>query len=255
MSPAFRALLLSIIGMGLLLGAFYLLTGGTERIEISARQFVDAYFREDGDQLMQAYGAMTTGYAADTPMREFYDQQNYYLEILGAFQGVVGEVSESIEPDGVGHLEMRLAFENGEVDAVFDFRKEKKRWRIRDFDLVIPRSMAPERPWVEPQNFGRTLSSRWAQGGHEGVWKLFTLELRKKKDKELFGERTTALVEPLGAFQSVEDGALDTSNADEPTMSYTVKFANGERRTDVALVWRKGRWLVTHFEVEGLSLD
>ncbi len=255
MNSALRALLLTLIGIGAVLGVLFLFSGA-ERIEIDGRNFLDSYFGGD-DDMMQAYGAMTAGFAARNDMRAFHDQRAYYFEVLGAFREVTDVVDEAIEPGGRGRLEMRVAFEKGEVPVVFDMRREKERWRVDDFNIQVPRSLAPDRPWVKPQNFGRTLSSRWAQGGDgvEGVYDLFASSLRKAVDASLFAERSAAMLESVGAYDKVEDGSLDDSNPDEPAMEFTIKFAKSSHAAKVALVWEKGRWFVTRFEVEGLSLE
>ena len=88
----------------------------------------------------------------------------------------------------------------------------------------------------------------------EDLWTQFTLDLRRRKDATRFLKSSNELLKTLGTYIEVKDTGLEEKD-DRVEMTFDILFEKGQRKADVHLVWNDGRWYVSHFEIEGLSLN
>lgn len=175
------------------------------------------------------------------------------LQTLGRFLRVVSEQPPEEVREGqrvLRRVRARIAFERKEVDAVFTFRRVGQ-WRLVDFDVPLKDPKSLGRAEVVLRRAAQDALEQYGRHRWDQVWRALARPVRMGGDSEAWQTHAAALVEPLGTFQRVEEGAWSPGVA-RGVLKARLVFEQGALDAEVEVVFdpNEGRAVFPRFEVK-----
>ncbi len=252
MNPVLRALLLSLIGLGIVVGAVWLLAGRTvDGLENRALAFFEVYWSDAPDQ-QEKSDRMLARSALARPDRRVYRGRKYYKRVLGAWKGSQGVVRHVPDGRGGGRIALNMAFEGGEAVARFQMEQEQGKPMITSIAIDVPRPKDTGDTWRNPRVFVRALLRNWAKKQPDSIWDQFADSLQQRRPQEAFRHATEAFLTERSPKPKVEIVSSDERDGDVADVKAKLLFEEGAVDVEVRLHWLAGHWQATRFQVEGL---
>ena len=249
MIPVLRALLITLIVVGAILGAVYVGTGGNTGLKRAALQYLELYWT---DGITEASKLTSETNAKGAHRQDLEALRKRYIKLLGAYVGMDEVVSEHVDSEGRGHIDIRFSFEKGKALAHYVFLRDGDVWEVDEFRIEVPRELEPDVKRSEPGVFSSKLAWHWAEGRTAIVWEQFSPELRTLLPLAAFQERSEALFEQYGAYEERKTIAFEEDGEKSAHGSIEIRFEKGTRQVDMQVVWDGSRWYASRFDVEGL---
>ncbi len=251
MNPAARALLWSLIIVGVAVGAIWVLSGREKGgLERRAVEFLKVYWAEDfasGDTML------TRSMLSPMSRTKYGKMREYYLKALGPWRGTYRVVLIESDGEGGGDVTLEGTFERAKAIVRLELRVDSGALKIADIAVDFPREVVPKADWHDPRVFTQRLLLRWCEGNVDVTWEQFGKRLRRRYPLEVFRATTNDYIEEAGDVGKVEVTSVDESKKDNPVVNLTAAFPDGERPATIELAWVSSRWAVQRFEVEGLK--
>lgn len=251
MNPVARALLWSLILVGVVVGAIWMLSGREKGgLETRAVRFFEVYWSEDfgvGDTML------TRAMLSPLKRTEYEKARDYYMKTLGSWGGAYEVLSIDSDGDGGGKVVIRGSFEKGKAVVRFELRVDLGVLKIADIVVEIPRDKTEKADWHDPRVFARKLLLRWSEGHVDVTWEQFDERMRRRYPLEIFRAATKTFRAEAGDIGEITVDSVDESDADRPVVTLKATYGKAERPATIALAWIASRWRVWRFEVEGLK--
>jgi len=255
MNPVLRALLLSLIGLGIVVGAIWLLAGrSADGLEKRALAFFEVYWSDTEDQEAQTDRMLAHSALDATSNRKVYTGRVYYKKTLGAWKGSARVVSQTPDGHGGGRIALDMTFEHGTVVARFEFVEEQGKPMLSAIALDLPRPKDAGDTPRNPRVFVAAVLRIWAQGQPDSIWDQFSTDLQTRRwPRETFRRATTSFLAERSAKPKIEIVSVEDDGEDAVTITAKILFEKAPVDAVLDMQWNAGRWRPTRFDVHGLK--